>query len=478
MEQVDVVVVGARCAGSAAAAPLARAGRRVVVLDRMRFPSDVLSTHVLQPAGTSELAMLGALPRVLALNPSIVRWVRLEAEGAVCFERLRPARDGTDFGVCVPRDLLDVELVESVREQGGEVREGCAVDALVWRAGRVVGVRYRDPQGARHEIRCRLVIGADGRRSTVAALAGAWTPYRRSRNGRGLVFRYLDDPRSGTRDAETYYQWREGDMIGFVFPTAPAGRVLVLFMGHRDEVREARRDPEGYWARKLREHRGIAERIDGAGAETKLRSTAETPAFFRASTGPGWALAGDAGHFKDPVTGQGMRDSLWSGRTLAEAVLPVLDDPIATDLAARGWEARRDRECMPSYHFANADTRVERQSPTLCELVRDAGRTTEPDLGDLFGRARTPQEVAPLSRMGRATAAALLRGERSRRETLMRAAGELRTELGVRAELRAARFRSERTVAGSDHPNAPWPAPPVSRSATAEPVDQATAVAS
>jgi flavin-dependent dehydrogenase len=478
VEQVDVVVVGARCAGSAAAAQLARAGRKVVVLDRMRFPSDVLSTHVLQPAGTSELAMLGALPRVLALSPSIVRWVRLEVEGAVCLERARPAADGTDFGLCVPRDLLDVELVASAREQGADVREGCTVEQLVWRAGRVAGVRYRDPGGMRHELRCRLVVGADGRRSTVAALAGVWTPYRRSRNGRGLVFRYMDDPRAGTRDAETYYQWREGDSIAFVFPTAPAGRVLVLFMGHRDEVRDARRDPDGYWARKLREHAGVAERVEGATGETKPRSTGETPAFFRASSGPGWALAGDAGHFKDPVTGQGMRDSLWSGRTLAEAVLPVLDDPAALDLAARGWEARRDRECLPAYHFANSDTRVERQSPTLCELVRDAGRSAEPDLSDLFGRARTPQQVAPLPRLVRATGTALLRGDRSRRETVARASAELLTELRVRAELRAGRFRSERPIAGSDHPNAPWPAPPVSRGAANELDDSPAAVAS
>ena len=83
MERVDVVVVGARLTGCAVAAPLARAGRRVLVLDRMRFPSDQLSTHVLMPAGTSELAKLGALPRILALNPSRVRWIQVEAEGHV-----------------------------------------------------------------------------------------------------------------------------------------------------------------------------------------------------------------------------------------------------------------------------------------------------------------------------------------------------------------------------------------------------------
>ncbi len=465
MEQVDVVVVGARLAGCAVAAPLARAGRRVLVLDRMRFPSDQLSTHVLMPAGTSELAQIGALPRILALNPSRVRYIHLEAEGIGCRERLRPAVDGIDFGVCVPRDLQDVQLVEAAREQGAEIREHCTVEALQWRAGRVTGARYRDRAGETHEVRATLIVGADGRRSTVAALVGSWRPYRLSRNGRGLVFRYMDDPRAGTIHAETYSQWRDGTSFAFAFPTTPAGRVLVLLMGHRDEAGEARREPEDYWQRKLREHRGLAARIVGAPPGSKLRSTGDTPAFFRASSGPGWALAGDAGHFKDPVTGQGMRDAMFAGRTLAEQILPVLDDPAAVDRATRCWEAERDRECLPAYHFANSDTRVERQSAVVCELVRDAGRTINADIGDLFGRARTPQEIAPLRRLGRALLAALWRGERSRSETLSRAASDIRTELEIRVERRADRFRSRRLITGSEHPHAPWPAPHAARPA-------------
>src|SRR5688500_10104545 len=152
MEEADVVVVGARLAGCAVAAPLARAGRKVVVLDKMSFPSDQLSTHLLMPAGTSELSKMGALPRILALNPSRVRWVALEAEGIACTERLRPAADGTDFGVCVPRDLQDVCLVEAAREQGADVRERSTFASLHWRAGRVAGVHYTDEHGNRRDI--------------------------------------------------------------------------------------------------------------------------------------------------------------------------------------------------------------------------------------------------------------------------------------------------------------------------------------
>jgi flavin-dependent dehydrogenase len=460
MERVDAVVVGARLAGCAVAAPLARAGRRVLVLDKMRFPSDQLSTHVLMPAGTSELAKLGALPRVLALNPSRVRYIHVETEGITCRERVRPAADGIDYGVCVPRDLQDVRLVQAAREQGVDIRESCRVEGLRWRAGRVVGLRYRRADGAAHEVEATLVVGADGRRSTLAALVGAWTPYRLSRNGRGLVFRYLEDPRAGTVDAETYYQWREGNSFAFAFPTTPAGKLLVLLMGHRDEAREARSDPDGYWLRKLREHPGLAARVSGAPPGSKLRSTGDTPAFFRASSGPGWALAGDAGHFKDPVTGQGMRDAMFAGRTLAEQILPVLDDPVAVDRATRRWEADRDRECLPAYHFANADTRTQRPSPTLCELVRDAGRTTTADLSDLFGRARTPQQIAPPTRLARAFLMALWRGERPRAETVVAAVSDMRTEFEIRVERRADRFRSSRLVVGSEHPGARWPAPP------------------
>src|ERR1035437_7797263 len=229
--------------------------------------------------------------------------LHVEVEGIVCCERLRPAADGIDFGVCVPRDIQDEQLVEAGREQGAEGREGCTVHALSWRAGRAAGMRYRDGDGAEREVAATLVVGADGRRSTVASLVGAWRPYRLSRNGRGLVFRYVEDPRAGTADAETYYQWRERDSFAFAFPTTPAGRLLILFMGHREEAGEARLDPEGYWLAKLRAHPGLAARAAGAPPGTKVRSTGETPgewARFRpqracARAAPGSSSAGSAG---------------------------------------------------------------------------------------------------------------------------------------------------------------------------------------
>ncbi len=473
-EDADVVIVGARCAGSAAAAMLARGGRRVVVLDRTRFPSDTLSTHAMFPSGCAEFQRIGAWPAIgEQIRPAKLRHVRVNLDNGVeCRERFRPV-DGIDHGVSIPRIQLDQVLADNARLRGADVRERCSVESVEWDAGRAAGVTYRDPDGDHHRIRARLVIGADGRRSTVASEVGAWRPYRASRNGRGLVFRYMDDPYPGTEWAETMWQWRDEDSLAFAFPN-PGERIIVLFMSATDEVAEARSDPDAYWARKLAQHPGCARRVEGATEQTKLRSTGDTVAFFRASSGPGWALAGDAGHFKDPVIGQGMRDALWMGRTLGESVLPVLDDPAALDRELRRWEAERDLECMPAYHFANSETRVRPYSPVLSEALRHLGRDTYPELGDVFQRVRSPQEVLTLPRLAASLLAATRRGP-DRARVLRDGLADAATELRVLGELRRAAFRSPEPIAGSDHPGWSWPDAPKRAVASRTAVPEAVA---
>ncbi len=467
MERCDVIIVGARLAGACAASHFAKAGRRVVVLDRSRFPSDQLSTHLLFPSGVDELRRMGALDGILALDPTRSPWLSLHApDGTRIVERWRAVGD-IDYCMCVPRTMQDLELVRAARAAGADVRERSEVLDVLWRGGRACGVRYRDADGDVHDLGAGLVVGADGRRSTVAAKVGAFKPYRASRNGRGLVFRYLDDPLAETDDGRTIWQWRDGDSLGMAFPSAPRGRILALFMGAAEEAARARRDPEGYWAGKLRLHRGMAERLAGATNPSKLRSTGDTSAYFRASSGPGWALAGDAGHFKDPVIGQGQRDALWSGRTLAEAAEPHLGDPPALDTALRRWERDRDTECLHAYHFANIETRVQPVSPVLVEILRRTAPSTAPDVSDLFGRTRTMPQVLTVGRLVGGLVGALPRTDRARMEVVHEAVEDLRVHLRVRAEMRGRRFRSSRLVPGSERPDPRPPAVPGARSTAA-----------
>src|SRR3954465_14783327 len=176
-ERVDVVVVGGRCAGTAAAATWARAGRSALILERAQFPADALSSHTMFTAHTEELRLIGAWPAIAELDPPDLRetWVEMsDAESAdahVFHEVIPPERR---FAVTsVRRYLLDAKLAENARAAGAELRgRGEVLDPL-WGGGPAGGVVYADAAGRRHEVRASLVLGADGQFSTVAELVGA-----------------------------------------------------------------------------------------------------------------------------------------------------------------------------------------------------------------------------------------------------------------------------------------------------------------
>lgn len=453
-EELDAVVVGARCAGSAAAIALARAGRRVVAVDRARFPSDTLSTHANFPSSVAETAKLGALERVMAVDPPRCHFGMVEADGVRCLERFAPV-DGIDYGISVPRPHFDHALVETAREAGAEVRERTSVVRVLWRGGRAAGVVVREEDGSERELRAKLVVGADGRRSTMAGLLGSERPYRGSRNGRGCAFRYLDDPMVGTPWRDRLVQFRQGATHALIFP-CPDDRVLCLFMGPREEISDFRRDPEGTWDRVLDELPAARARLEGATNGSKVRSTGDTPAFFRRSSGPGWALAGDAGHFKDPIIGQGMRDAMRFARLLGEAAGPVLDDPRALDAALVAVEARRDRECLPTYHWGNRESRIFGVSPLHREVLSALDGADPPRLLHMFDRIEAPHRVLGPRFGGHMALRAALRRGVDRKALLAEVVEELRIDKDIWLEERRGAFRSSRRTR-SERQDWQWP---------------------
>ncbi|MDX6650914.1 MAG: hypothetical protein QOJ97_2865 [Solirubrobacteraceae bacterium] len=431
-ERVDAVVVGARPAGSAAATALARAGRRVVCLDRARFPSDTLSTHLLFAGGVVELARLGALDRVRAVGAPPLPAAFMAGAGVEVRSRYTPV-EGIDYGLCVRRTGLDAALVETARAAGVEVRERAKVRELVHDSGRVAGVRWVDADGAEHELRAPLVIGADGRRSLIARSVGAERPYRSNRNGRACFYSYLEDPRDEWRT--TAAQWREGRELGTAFP-CDGGLVMVLLMPPLQDGERFRADLDGGWERTVAALPGLRERLEGCTRVAKVRSALDTTSYFRRSSGPGWALPGDAGHFKDPVTAQGIRDALRFGRLLGEATAPVLDDPAALDRATGAWERRRERECLETYVWTNGLGRAAAMTALEVELYRAAADDPELANGvlDVFARTRRPSQALPLHRGAALTARALRRPGADPREILRAAAGELGAAVQLRGQ--------------------------------------------
>lgn len=425
VEQADAVVVGARCAGSAVATTLARAGHRVVALDSARFPSDTLSTHLLWPAGVAELSRLGALAAVAELGAPRLTHAFAAGAGHTIATPF-PEVDGIDYTLCVRRTGLDHALVRTAREAGADIREQSRVTELVWDGDRCAGVRYRDADGKTTEIRAALVVGADGRRSTVAKLVDAETPYESEPSGRDCYFAYWRDEHPDWR--ATAAQWREGADLGTAFP-CDDGLLLCLVQPPAEAGALRPGDAERRYAAAIDRIPALRARLRGCEQATRVRSATGIVSYFRRASGPGWALPGDAGHFKDPVTAQGIRDALRYGRHLAESVAAVLHDPSALDRALTAWDRQRVLECREIYHWTNRLARGTAMSPLEVELYRAA--TTDPDLAaittGIFSRTRRPAELYSPARMARLTAGALWHHRTDPRPVLRDIAHEIAT---------------------------------------------------
>jgi menaquinone-9 beta-reductase len=442
----DAIVVGARCAGSATATALARARRRVIAVDRAAFPSDTLSTHLLFAGGVAELRELGALERVEALGPPRMHDATVDGAG-ITVRGGYSSIDGVDWALCVRRTGLDAALVETAREAGAEVRERTRATGLVWEDGRVAGVQAKGPEGE-IELRAPLVVGADGRSSGTAEWLGAAAAYRSNPNQRACAFAYWRDREEGPRGVAS--QWRVAAELGTAFP-CDGGDVLVLLMPPVARATAFRSDPQAAYERTIKGMPGLRERLEGCERVSKVRVATDFPSFFRRSSGPGWALPGDAGHFKDPVTAQGIRDALRYGRRLGELTAPALDDPVALDRALRAWEAERDAECIEVYQWTNKLAQAETMTPLEVELYRELRRSPELSRGflDVFARRRLPSEVLGPREGLRLAVRAFARRGTDRRALIAAVARELRDEVRDRRERREVGRRENRSDRGS-----------------------------
>jgi flavin-dependent dehydrogenase len=390
-ETVDVVVVGARCAGTAAATTFARAGRSVVAVDAARFPSSTISTHLLWAGGVAELDRIGARERVEATGAPRLPIGYAVVPGAPVVRATYTPIDGVDYGLCVRRKALDAALVATARDAGADVREQTRVESLLWDRGRVIGVMARPRHGDPYEVRARLVVGADGRRSTVAALVDAAVPHTSNPNERACYYAYFTDPHDDWRSIAA--QWREGVELGTAFP-CDGGLTLVLLMPPLGRAPAFDADRGGEYHRTIEAIPGLAERLTDCTRVSRIIGATDLTSYFRRSTGPGWALPGDSGHFKDPITAQGIRDALRFGRLLAEHTAAALDDPNRLDHALRDWERQRDDECRETYDWTNFVARAEPIGPLDIALYSHFAQPEHAhELLDLHSRILRPSEV-------------------------------------------------------------------------------------
>ena len=338
MESFDVVVVGARCAGSPLATMLARRGLKVCVLDRAHFPSETPSTHMIQSCGVDVLHDLGVLDTLMSAGAAPLHAATI-ANDDVQIHATVDAR--TEHPVlCARRVTLDVLLVEAAGAAGAEIRTGTRVNGLLRDRDRVTGVRTD-----KGTIGARLVVGADGRHSTVADAVGA-QEYDVTQPGRMVAWGYFE----GVDRAGLARFGRMKDM-GYLAGPTDGDLYMAAIAPDQSRANEFQADRDIFFTNAIRKWPELADLMADAKRVGPLRVFTKWHGYFRQSAGPGWVLVGDAGHFKDFTPGQGISDALRQAKQLADGIEHGLAGD-GLDDAMQQWSHWRDHDAYEMYWYA------------------------------------------------------------------------------------------------------------------------------
>lgn len=408
----DAIIVGARVAGSAAAIFLARAGRRVLLIDKDAFPSDRLSTHIVLGGGTKVLERMSVLEMLERLGG--VRFARMRAIGPdfdYCGEL---ARDGADDrGLCLGRVLMDAAMIDAARSfKGVTFRDRLRVIDLRIEDGAVMGIRGEDASGV-HEFCAPLTIGADGMHSSVARIAS-------ERIG---AFKRIDVPCARAY----YYAYFEGvprkqlgDELVTEFESAPGAGNLVCRCENGLTVAATAFDAAEMQtfrtglASNLRRHLdrsfAVGKLLEGATMVGRVFSSGLLNNTCRDPVAGGAILLGDAGLHVDPLFGQGHSLALMSASIVGELAAGWFSAVRGNSIPAAAladFTRRRDAELMPYY---KASVRVSRelaldQGSRLAHRAASRERWAADEM-IRFAQMLTPRAAFPSFRFARLMATA------------------------------------------------------------------------
>jgi 2-polyprenyl-6-methoxyphenol hydroxylase-like FAD-dependent oxidoreductase len=387
----DVIVVGARCAGSPLAMLLARKGYRVALIDRVTFPSDIPHGHVILYRGVRFLRDWGLLERVERSNCPPMRRHTFDL-GDFSLSGFPPTREGVPGEIAPRRYVLDKLLVDAAVGAGSELRDGCAVESLLWEGERVTGIRYQTPTGAIAEAHARIVVGADGRHSRIARAVGA-RAYRERPSLTCGYYSYWSGVDSGGLEAHILPR----PALALAFPTND-NLTCVAVQWPVAEFHTVRAAIEKAFFAVLDLVPSLAARVREGRREERFRGTADLQNFIRQATGPGWALVGDAGAHKDPLLANGISDAFNDAATLAEALESGLSGREPLDATLAAWGRRRDTTILSSYESSYLAATFPPPSPELLRL-RAAIRGNQAAIDAFLGVGRgttTDEEFARL----------------------------------------------------------------------------------
>ncbi len=334
-----MVIAGAGPAGAAAAIRLARAGLRVVAVDRAAFPRDKVCSEYMSPEGVRHLAALGVLADVEQRGGFPIRGTTVHAPkgssltGVFAGAGTAPFRD---TGLSVPRRILDQALVEAARRAGAHILERTAVQTVIRHGGAIRGLVVRDAEGDTRTIEGRLTIGADGLRSVVARAVGA----RRTGPLRRYALVAHVQAVAGLGDIAEMHVGGTG-YVGL----NPLGAELanVALVLPKAAMPEATAGLEQFFLHQLGQFPGVRGRIHPGAIVRPVLVTGPFGAWTRAGVAAGAVTVGDAADFFDPFTGEGICAAFRGAELIEATMLEALQSgqPIGLPAVRQYRRARR-----------------------------------------------------------------------------------------------------------------------------------------
>ncbi|MEO0916641.1 MAG: NAD(P)/FAD-dependent oxidoreductase [Pseudomonadota bacterium] len=314
--QYDAIIIGARCAGATTAMQLARAGKKILVLDRDQPGADTMSTHALMRGAVIQLDRWGLLDRIIASGAPEVTRTQFSYGEEMIDLAIKPSH-GTHALIAPRRFILDRILADAAQEAGAEIRYGTSfANVLRDPYGQIEGVIYDGSE--RHQFAyAPLVIGADGRRSTMARRVHARV-IEQAAHSTNCIYAYVVGlPNEG-------YQWFYQPGLGTGAIPTHHGAHCVFASTSSSRLRSLLKEKgkEGALLHLLKEcNPAFGSRLAQVQMVSRPMIYGGDPGFLRQSAGPGWALVGDAGYFKDPLTAHGITDAFRDAELLSKTIL-------------------------------------------------------------------------------------------------------------------------------------------------------------
>ena len=331
----DIIIVGARVAGSTLAARLGQFGYRVLLLEKATFPSDTLSTSFFRAPALRVFEKIGVLEEVKSAAPPLeILWNYID--GHILSDPVEAAEEHLRFFLCERRITLDWILFQRVkRERNVEVRLGAKLKDLIWQNGRVIGVRWSEGDGM-YEASSQVVIGADGFYSTLAKILEPahenFFPVERC-----TYYTYFQGLAS--LEVPTAEHHFVGDTLTYVFPT-DGDLTMVALSLPISEFQSFKKDPRKRLQAHLESLPLLAPRLRQAEMQTEIYGAGNIPGYQRVPYGPGWALVGDAHQIMDPWSGMGIDHATTHADFLADSLHGWLKEDTTWDMAMKQYRSQ------------------------------------------------------------------------------------------------------------------------------------------